>query len=99
MSQFVIAALRRRSFGGSKGALQGNPASDRILRGPDCNRHSRVCADASVCAGLPRRSDSDGHRDAFSEASRNLSIRWWIVFQSKLEPENAPGGSRSRPSS
>jgi hypothetical protein len=36
--------------------LHGNPASDRILRGPDCNRHSRVCADASVrFTGLPRR--------------------------------------------
>ena len=53
MSQFVIAALRRRSFGGSKGALYRETSSDRILRGPDCNRHSRVCADASLCAGYP----------------------------------------------
>ena len=32
----------------AKAPLQGNPTSDRILPGPGCNRHSRVCADASV---------------------------------------------------
>jgi len=36
--------------------IPGNPASDRMRRGPDCNRHSRVCADASTpFTGLPRR--------------------------------------------
>jgi transposase InsO family protein len=36
--------------------LQGNPASDRIPRGPGCNRHSRICAAASASfTGLPRR--------------------------------------------
>jgi hypothetical protein len=48
MPQFVTVTPRHRNGDGSKGALyKGNPTSDRILRGPDCNRHSRVCADAS----------------------------------------------------
>ena len=68
MLKFSSAACQRYSFGGrQRRPLQGNPASDRMLRGPGCNRHSRVCPDTSVpFAGLPRRFYSDGHRDAFS---------------------------------
>ena len=68
MLKFTLAACQRCAFGGrQRRPLQGNPASDRMLRGPGCNRHSRVCADTSVpFAGLPRRCQSDGHRDAFS---------------------------------
>src|ERR1700687_5500389 len=30
--------------------LQGDSPNDRILRGPDCNRHKKVCADTSSAA-------------------------------------------------
>ena len=68
MLKFTLAACQRCGFGGrQRRPLQGNPASDRMLRGPGCNRHSSVCADTSIpFAGLPRRCQSDGHRDAFS---------------------------------
>ena len=68
MSQITLAACQRRGCGGrQRRPLQGNPASDRMLRGPGCNRHSSVCADTSApFTGLPRRFQSDGHRDAFS---------------------------------
>ena len=58
---------RRRSCGGrQRRPSQGNPTSDRMRRGPGCNRHSRVCADTfPPFTGLPRRFHSDGHRDAF----------------------------------
>ena len=73
MSQVAIAPRFRRK---QRRPLQGNSASDRILRGPDCNRHSRVCADASV--RLYRATPAVSSRrpsDAFSEAWRNLSVR------------------------
>jgi hypothetical protein len=33
--------------------LQGDSPNDRIPRGPDCNRHKRVCADTSAATPLP----------------------------------------------
>jgi hypothetical protein len=76
MSHSRGARQRRCFWNKAKVPLQGNPASDRILHGPDCNRHSRVCTDAlrSIYRATPAV-HSDGHRDAFSEAWRNLSVR------------------------
>ena len=34
--------------------LQGDSPNDRILRGPDCNRHKRVCADSFPATPLPQ---------------------------------------------
>jgi hypothetical protein len=54
MSQFAISA--RQQFGRKqRRPVPGNPASDRILRGPGCHRHNRVCADASAATGLLQR--------------------------------------------
>ena len=82
MLHFAFPACQRRGFGGrQRRPLQGNPASDRMLRGPGCHRHSRVCADTSVpFTGLPRRYHSDGHRDAFS---RHYGIYRSDVIQTK----------------
>ena len=70
MLKFTLAACQLCGFGGrQRRPLQGNPASDRMLRGPGCNRHSRVCADASPpFTGLPRRYHFRRPSDAFSEA-------------------------------
>jgi hypothetical protein len=68
ISQRAIAGWPHRFGRKQRCPLQGNPASDRIPQGPGCNRHSRVCTDASIHTGLPRRFHSDGHRIAFSEA-------------------------------
>jgi len=64
---------------------QGNPTGDRILRGPGCNRHSRVCADASPpLPGHPGRLDSDGHRMRFR---RHDGIYQSDVGSLKTKPE------------
>jgi hypothetical protein len=55
MSHVVIAAGRQQFRRKKRRPIPVNSASDRIPRGPGCNRHSRVCADASVPAGLPSR--------------------------------------------
>src|SRR5690349_18427562 len=34
--------------------IPGNSPNDRILRGPDCNRPKRVCADPSPATPWPR---------------------------------------------
>jgi len=34
--------------------VQGNSPNDRILRGPDCNRHKRVCVDFFPATPLPQ---------------------------------------------
>jgi hypothetical protein len=52
MSRFTMT--RAQFWRKQRRPLQGKPASDRIPRGPDCHRHSRVCADAPVSAGLSR---------------------------------------------
>jgi hypothetical protein len=95
MLQFAFATCQRCGFGGrQRRPLQGNPASDRMLRGPGCNRHSRVCADTSVpFAGLPRRYHSDGHRDAFS---RYDGIYRSDVVQDRTHKPNP--GNRTLPS-
>ena len=59
----------------AKAPFTGKPCKRPDSTWAGLYRLSRVCAPASVHTGLPRRSYSDGHRDAFSEASRNLSIR------------------------
>jgi hypothetical protein len=51
---FAVAAGRQQSRRKQRRPIQGNSTSDRIPRGPGCHRHSRVCADASVAAGLLR---------------------------------------------
>ena len=91
MSQITLAACQRRGFGGrQRRPLQGNPASDRMLRGPGCNRHSRVCADTSApFTGLPRRFHSDGHRDAFS---RHDGIYRSDVVQNETNKPNPANG-------
>ena len=97
MLKFSSAACQRYSFGGrQRRPLQGNPASDRMLRGPGCNRHSRVCPDTSVpFAGLPRRFYSDGHRDAFS---RHDGIYRSDVVQNQPWDRNRAASRRSAPS-
>ena len=35
--------------------VQGNSPNDRILRGPDCNRHKRVYADSFPATPLPQQ--------------------------------------------
>ncbi len=91
--QFAIVLFPQSNlWGKQRRPIQGNPASDRMLRGPDCNRHSRVCADASTRTGLPRRSMSDGHRYAFS--------RHYGIYQSDVtcildRTEALPPDSRS----
>jgi hypothetical protein len=91
MPPFALAACRRRGFGGrQRRPLQGNPASDRMLRGPGCNRHSRVCVDTSVpFAELPRRFHSNGHRDAFS---RHDGIYRSDVVQNQTHKPNPGNG-------
>lgn len=54
MQYCAIAASRQQFRRKQRHTLQGNLASDRIPRRPGCNRHRRVCADASLPAGLPR---------------------------------------------
>ena len=47
------AALRRwREVKGRP--VQGNSPNDRILRGPDCNRHKRVCVDSFPATPSPQ---------------------------------------------
>jgi hypothetical protein len=96
MSPFTLAACPRRGFGGrQRRPLQGNPASDRMLRGPGCNRHSRVCADTSVpFTGLPRRFHSDGHWDAFS---RHDGIYRADVVQNQTHKPNPGNGTLPPP--
>jgi hypothetical protein len=96
MSRFALAAFQRRSFGRrQRRPSQGNPASDRMLRGPGCNRHSRVCADTSVpFTGLPRRYHSDGHRDAFS---RHDGIYRSDVAQNQTHKPNPGNGTLPPP--
>ena len=70
----------RLPLGSGVSAEAKAPFTGKPYKRPDSTwaglyRLSRVCAHASVHTGLPRRSYSDGHRDAFSEALRNLSIR------------------------
>ncbi len=55
MSHVAIAGGRQQFRRKQRRPIQGNSTSDRIPHGPGCTRHSRVCADASVPAGLPRR--------------------------------------------
>jgi hypothetical protein len=55
MSQFAISACQQ-FWRKQRRPIPGNPASDRILRGPGFHRHNRVCADASAATGLLRRS-------------------------------------------
>jgi hypothetical protein len=38
--------------------VQGNSPNDRMLRGPDCNRPKRVCADAFPATPSPRLRES-----------------------------------------
>jgi len=66
-----------------------------MLRGPGCNRHSRVCADTSVpFTGLPRRFHSDGHRNAFS---RHDGIYRSDVVQTKPWERDPIASRRSAP--
>jgi hypothetical protein len=55
MSEVAIAAGLQQFSRKQRRPVQGNPASDRIPGGPGCHRHNRICADASVPAGLPQR--------------------------------------------
>ncbi len=54
MSQFAISAYQQ-FWRKQRRPVPGNPASDRILHGPGCHRHNRVCADASTVTGLLQR--------------------------------------------
>jgi hypothetical protein len=87
MTQCTFVVCQWRGFGGrQRRPLQGNSASDRMRRGPGCNRHSRVCADTSVpFTGLPRRFHSDGHRDAFLRHHGIYLVRWDFNFKSKVK--------------
>jgi hypothetical protein len=47
-----------------------------MRRGPDCNRHSRICADAPLhVPGYPGGIISDGHRDCVFGGMTELSVR------------------------
>ena len=49
--------------------VQGNSPNDRILRGPDCNRHKRVYADFFPATPLPQVPGiHESSRNAFREA-------------------------------
>ena len=93
MTQCTLIVCQWRGFGGrQRRPLQGNPASDRMRRGPGCNRHSRVCADTSVpFTGLPRRFHSDGHRDAFLRHHGIYLVRWDFNFKSKVKTKPQDG--------
>jgi len=99
MTPFTVGACQWRGFRRrQRRPLQGNPASDRMRRGPGCNRHSRVCADTSVrFTGLPRRFQSDGHRDAFLRHHGIYLVRWGFQLQKqsqKPNPRTGPTASR-----
>jgi hypothetical protein len=55
MSKIALAPGPQQFRRKQRHPVRGNPASDRIPRGPDCYRHSRVCPDASVPARLSQR--------------------------------------------
>ena len=92
MSLFAIAAFRRRSFGGSKGALYWE-----TLQATGFYLGRVVIATAEFApmlppfTGLPRRFQSDGHRYAFSEAWRNLSVRCGPNQKPKPNAKPNPG--------
>src|SRR5579863_6399969 len=63
VSMMAQAGLRRwREVEGRP--VQGNSPNDRILRGPDCNRPKRVCADSfpATPQPLPKTQTITGRR-------------------------------------
>src|SRR5450759_3822877 len=56
--------------------VQGNSPNDRILHGPDCNRHKRVYADSFPATPLPRIPESNRFPECVWGGMRNLSVRW-----------------------
>jgi hypothetical protein len=53
--------------------VQGNSQNDRILHGPDCNRHKRVYADSFPATPLPQVPGiQQGSRN--TQGMRNLSV-------------------------
>ena len=56
--------------------VQGNSPNDRILRGPDCNRHKRVYADSFPATPLPQIPGI--FPECVWGGMRNLSVRWRI---------------------
>jgi hypothetical protein len=96
MSQFVIAACRRRSCGGSKGALYRE-----TLQATGCYEGRVVIATAefapmppSTFTGLPRRFHSDGHRLRFR---RHGGIYRSDVVQGKTQEPNLGNGTEPPP--
>jgi hypothetical protein len=96
MSQFAIAASSAAQFRRKqRRPVQGNPASDRLLRGPGCNRHSRICADASVrFTGLPRRFHSDGPSGCVFGGMAESIGPMWSKSKPKPNPGSGPAASR-----
>ena len=98
MLQCALTACQRLSFGGGKGALYRETLQ---ATGFDMGRVVIATAEfapmpPSHLPGYPGGDHSDGHRDAFWEAWRNLSIRWGI-FQSKNPSRTPPpADARSR---
>jgi hypothetical protein len=54
--------------------VQGNSQNDRILHGPDCNRHKRVYADSFPATPLPQIPGI--FPECVWGGMRNLSVRW-----------------------
>jgi len=62
---------------GKRRPVQGNSPNDRILRGPDCNRPKRVCADsfpATPLLPLPRERQAPGMR--FRRHAESIGPMW-----------------------
>jgi hypothetical protein len=57
--------------------VQGNSPNDRILRGPDCNRPKRVCADSFPAALLPQPARVEKTPEVrFSRHAESIGPMW-----------------------
>jgi hypothetical protein len=57
--------------------VQGNSPNDRILRGPDCNRPRRVCADSFAATLLPQPSRIEKTPEVrFSRHAESIGPMW-----------------------
>ena len=72
------SARQRRWREVERRPVQGNSPNDRILRGPDCNRPKRVCADpfpATPSPSLPRTQKIPGMR--FLRQAESIGPMWF----------------------
>ena len=67
--------------------LQGNSPNDRILRGPGCNRHKRVCVDvfrATPPLQLPGIQKTPGRR--FLRQAESIGLMWPLQAGAGVPP-------------